>query len=123
VLLLWGDPGDPVVELHHLKQPAEEIGPAKLLHDPDAGTTIIHQGADVIGMVASMPQGLTAADAARLLFETQSRSPEAREIEKARRKLDALVKRGLLFRKEGSRGGARPNPATYHLAAREGERP
>jgi len=122
VLLLWGDPGDPVVELHHLKQPAEEIGPAKLLHDPDAGTTIIHQGTDLLGMVASKP-GLTAADAARLLFDVQGRSPEAREIEKARRKLDALVTRRLLFRKEGSRGGATKTPATYHLAAREGERP
>jgi hypothetical protein len=28
--------GDPIVSLHHLKQPAAEVGPFKVLHDQQA---------------------------------------------------------------------------------------
>ena len=33
VFVLDGEPGDPTVELRHLKQPAEPIGPLTLRHD------------------------------------------------------------------------------------------
>ena len=33
VVLLWGESGDALVDLSHLKQPAENVGPLKLLHD------------------------------------------------------------------------------------------
>lgn len=114
VLLLWGDPGDPVVELHHLKQPMEEIGPAKLLHDAEGGTTTVLHGSDVLDLVKAHPAGLTAADAARLMFDVQGRSPEAKEVEKARRKLDAQVRLGLVHCKPGGRGAQGRNPSTYH---------
>lgn len=115
VLLLWGDPGDPVVELVHLKQPMEEVGPAKLLHDATTGTVTILQGADVLQLVQRNP-GLTAVEAARLMFDIQGRSPEARETEKARRRLETLARKGLVHRKDGGRGGQKGtrNPATYH---------
>jgi len=38
VVLLWGEPGDPIVEMTHLKQPADEIGPLELAHDHDRGS-------------------------------------------------------------------------------------
>jgi AAA domain-containing protein len=37
VVLLWGEAGDPYVELVHLKQPASEVGPLTIHHDHDRG--------------------------------------------------------------------------------------
>lgn len=39
VVCLWGKPGDTLVELNHLKQPADSIGPMMVLHDHAAGTS------------------------------------------------------------------------------------
>ena len=114
VILLWGDPGDPVVELAHLKQPSEEIGPFKILHDAEHGTTLVLHGADILDLVKAKP-GLTASDAARLIFDIESETPERKEVEKARRKLEALVRKGFVHRKDGSVGGAAKQPATYWL--------
>jgi hypothetical protein len=33
MILLNGQPGDPIVSLHHIKQPAAEVGPFKVLHE------------------------------------------------------------------------------------------
>ena len=38
VVCLWGEPGDPIIELTHLKQPAEDVGPLDLLIDHDGGS-------------------------------------------------------------------------------------
>jgi len=115
VLLLWGEAGDPIVELNHLKQPAEEVGPMKLLHDAPTGSISIQQSVDLLTLLRTQP-GLTAADAARLLFDVEGRSPEPKEVEKARRRLDSLVTRGLAKLQSGTRGrpGGAANPATYH---------
>ena len=37
VICLWGKPGDSLVELTHLKQPAEAVGPMMVLHDHATG--------------------------------------------------------------------------------------
>jgi replicative DNA helicase len=37
VLCLWGKPGDSLVELTHLKQPAEPVGPLMVMHDHATG--------------------------------------------------------------------------------------
>jgi replicative DNA helicase len=115
VILLWGDPGDPIVDLAHLKQPAEEVGPMRLLHDAPTGSISIQQGVDLLTMLRIQP-GLTAADAARLLFDVEGRSPEPKEIEKARRRLDSLVRRGLARLQPGAakRSGSAGAVATYH---------
>jgi hypothetical protein len=47
VILLWGQPGDLVVQLRHLKQPAAEVGPFQILHDHSRGVSTIHRGADL----------------------------------------------------------------------------
>jgi replicative DNA helicase len=47
VLLLWGEPGDLVIELRHLKQPAEEVGPLSIRHDHDRGMTTLLEQADL----------------------------------------------------------------------------
>ncbi len=93
VLLLTGAPGDPIVGLHHLKQPAAEVGPLKVIHDHDAGRSTVWHATDLV-QLAKAPGGISALDAARVLYETDK--PTATEKEKARRRLDKLARIGEL---------------------------
>ena len=112
VILLNGNPGDPVVQMHHVKQPVSELGPWTLLHDQDSGSITIHGQVD-IEAVAARIGGITVKGAARLLFEVDN--PDRNQIEKARRRLTALVRSGRLFATEPGK----PNPTTYVAAARQ----
>lgn len=97
-------PGDPVVGLHHVKQPASEIGPYQVLHDHEAGRSTIWHAADLVAL-ASSKGSLTAAEAAEALFDSDKPTPSERE--KARRKLEDLARRGLLqVVSQGNRGTA-----------------
>jgi hypothetical protein len=100
VLLLWGDPGDEIIQVLHLKQPAENIGPIKIRHDHETGQTEVIEVVDLVELATE--DGLTINDAAKALFETPN--PNRNQHERARRRLDRLVKLGLLIRKEGGRG-------------------
>lgn len=106
VLLLWGTPGDPAPTLHHLKQPADELGPWPLVHDHLAGTTRIDTGdvVDLVALAGKYRAGVTAVDAAMRMFDVSK--PSRSEKEKARRKLDRLVSMGLLKKIEGSNAEA-----------------
>jgi replicative DNA helicase len=116
VILLWGQAGDLVVELSHLKQPAEPVGPFKVLHDPDRGTSAAYQQLDVLDLLLHKP-GLTAADLA-LQLATNGR-PSDSDRERARRRLDKLVTAGLALCKPGSKGGrGGGTPAQYYASAR-----
>jgi replicative DNA helicase len=102
VLLLWGEAGDPIVDLVHLKQPAEEIGPLTLLHDHERGSTTLYDPVDLYVLVqAATNGGVTVADAARHLYGTPE--PDRNQLEKARRKLEDLARRGEAHRVEGSK--------------------
>ncbi len=102
VLLLWGQPGDPIVELTHLKQPALEIGPLAVVHDHLTGQSRLHEPVDLQAIVAAATNGgITAADAARRLFTVAD--PDRNQIERARRRLGDLVARGQAVRVEGER--------------------
>ena len=89
VILLWGDAGHSIVELTHLKQPAEDVGPFEILHDhlrgtctrcdrPDARTVLIAAGED----------GITAKAAAEIVFGA---TPDRAQVEKIRRRFDRFV--------------------------------
>lgn len=107
VVLLAGSPGDPVVSMHHLKQPADEVGPLKVVHDHDLGRSSIWHAADILVVVAAMTMGATAVDVARALFETDQPSPAERE--KARRRLEKKTSEGLLYVvDEGDKTAGRP---------------
>jgi replicative DNA helicase len=87
VLLLWGEPGDPVVELRHLKQPAEEVGPFNVLHDHERGLSTLHEPPELAAMLYDRgAEGMTVNEAAEALFGP---SPSKAQIEKTRRKLKA----------------------------------
>jgi len=106
VLLLWGEPGDLVVELLHLKQPAEPFGPHKLLHDHVHGRSALYEPGDLLETLERSPAGMLVADAARALYET-SGTPTPNQVEKARRKLNRLIENGHAERRDDLDGTAR----------------
>ena len=105
VLLLWGEPGDLVVELRHLKQPEGEVGPFNVLHDHVRGISTVRDRVDLLGALAIAPHGITVADAASLLFEKSA--PSKSEIEKGRRRLDKLSDSKRVTRHDDPDGLAR----------------
>jgi hypothetical protein len=114
VVLLWGAAGDPLVELGHLKQPAAEVGPLRVVHDHAAGTTTVAEKIDVVALLAAGP--MTAPEVAAVMFECAD--PARAQVEKARRKLNDLVKVGLATKLDGlSRGGANGGSTGVRYAA------
>jgi replicative DNA helicase len=108
VVLLWGEAGDHVVELRHLKQPGEEFGPHTILHDHVRGTTTLEADRlDFERLLAHASYGLTVADATRLAYDTDGSKPERNLIEKARRRLEGLVGEGKAERRDDPDGLAR----------------
>jgi hypothetical protein len=107
VVLLAGHPGDPMVTLHHLKQPAEEVGPFQVLHDHTWGRSTVWQQVDLVRLASAMPEGITAVQAAQAMFEVDK--PSRAEREKARRRLDRFVSEGLMrVVDQGDRAAAQP---------------
>ena len=98
VVLLWGAAGDPVVEFRHLKQPAETVGPFRVMHDHAAGVSTVYGSVDPLALVRAKPDGITAREFAAALVENGA--PSRAEVEKARRKLTRLVKAGQLATRE-----------------------
>ncbi|MGH8878474.1 MAG: AAA family ATPase [Stackebrandtia sp.] len=108
VLLLLADPGDAFVEARHVKQPAADVGPLRIVHDHVTGRSCLDDPVDLVEL-AERCDGITATDAACRLFESET--PTRNDIAKARRKLDRLVETGQLRRTGGGRG--RGNQAAY----------
>lgn len=104
VLLLWGNPGDGILELRHLKQPSAEVGPMRVRHDAASGSFGVSEATDVTAILAAFPEGASAQDVARNLFETEAPSPN--EIEKARRQLENATRADLVLKVPGNRGGS-----------------
>lgn len=115
VISLWGQAGDPVVDLTHLKPPVETVGPWQIGIDSATGKVSIARGVDLIEQIRLRgPNGITAAQAAQLLYSSET--PSA--TEKARRRLDRKVADGLLIKENGQRGGNHgSNHAAWFLAA------
>ena len=108
VLLIWGQPGDMVVEMLHLKQPANDIGPLMIEHDHANGTSKVWHGENgehslETQLANAGPLGLTKRAAAALIYGTDD--PTENDQRKAAARLDDLVKRGAAtFQKGGGRG-------------------
>jgi replicative DNA helicase len=114
VILLWGQPGDAYVELTQLKQPSGDIGPIRLFHDHGAGTTRTDCGTDPLAVLRAS-HSLTARALASVLFETAD--PDRNQIQRARRRLDALVKAGQAICVDGQKGGIGGGTPTIYVAA------
>jgi replicative DNA helicase len=113
VLLLWGVAGDSIVELSQLKPLRDPVGPWKLEHDHDAGTTTVVRGsADPLAMLRGAPQGLTVEEIARVLSDKSQ--PSDNDKARARMRLGRHVTRGEARREEAHVGGpAGSTPARY----------
>lgn len=104
VIVLWGDPGDLLVELTHLKQPSEPVGPWTLVHDHEHGRTTVDKQPTIEELVtATRRSGLAVVDAARQLH----RSTDRNAIERARRQLEKLAKLDGFERRDDDDGTAR----------------
>lgn len=113
VLMMWGQPGDPVIEMTHIKQPCEEVGPWQIKHDHTAGISSILDEVDLYEVVKMQRQfGLTIHIAAQYVFGSGEPTPS--QLEKARRRLIRLVGDGLLVEREGERGA----PSRFFLRDR-----
>jgi hypothetical protein len=99
VIMLVGSPGDPIVTLHHLKQPSDPVGPLKVIHDHDAGTSRVWHSTDLVLLATATLAGITARKAATALFGTDKPTPA--EVEKARRRLEAHCRDGRLTKLTG----------------------
>jgi replicative DNA helicase len=101
VLLLWGEPGDLVVELSTLKPIADPVGPITVVVDPDRGAMSADANVDPETLLrAAGPTGLSALD---LVREIGWKGNERAAKERARRLLDRLVEQGVADCEEGSR--------------------
>ncbi|KUI13391.1 hypothetical protein AU192_24735 [Mycobacterium lehmannii] len=107
VIMLEGQPGDPVITLRHLRQPAAEIGPLTILADRDAGLLEVCTEDDPLEVLrAAGPDGMTAKQMAESWLGADDRSA----VERARRKLDWFVGKGLAYRDQAAVTPANPKP-------------
>lgn len=116
IVLLSGEPGDPIVGFRHCRCPANELGPWELLHDAEVGEITIYHSTDLLALVrAKGADGLTARDAATAI--TGKQEPTKADIEKARRKLEAQCAERVLVRVDGSKGGTSGGVAAAYFMA------
>jgi replicative DNA helicase len=128
VLLLWGEPGDPIVDVAHLKQPAEDVGPFEIEHDHERGVSTRRDRVDAWIALQRADGGITASDATRQVY---GRKPSRSEREKVRRKLERFVTEGsaervdpdvaaaeVLYRRVTVRDGSRDASRGGHAPSR-----
>lgn len=120
VILLWGDAGSEVVELTHLKQPADPLGPWTIEHDHHAGTSRVSRGFDALAFIRHHP-GCTVADAAQAEHGAPQKSGSG-AWKKTERRLRRLVADGHVNsdgrgRTDGTFTGARYWPGDHAMDA------
>lgn len=104
VVMLHGAPGDTAVDFRHLKKPAAEVGPLKLVHDHRAGVTrIAGAGRTVQDLLKERGDiGLTLDEAAAEFVGNTEKAAR----EKMRRQLDKLASDDAAVYRPGTRGGS-----------------
>jgi len=116
VLLLWGKPGDAILEFSQLKIIAGEVGPLQVLLDYDTGHLTIADETRPIDHLRAAHNGLTGTELASLLHGNTDKN----QVAKARRILDRLVKQGTATRREEpTPGGGIPTARYYLLSSQE----
>lgn len=112
VISIWGHPGDTIIDLTHLKAPAEQAGPWTLHMDFDRGHTTIDEEISPLKIVTGSPRGATVKLVATLMYKAEE--PTRNQLEKARRRLDKLVDQNHIVRRETpTEGGGKPT-ILYH---------
>lgn len=113
VILLWGEAGDPLVELSHLKQPAATVGPLTIEHDHVAGRSSVYRGFELLRFLRKRSAGATAMEVARGWFEKPD--PTDNQRKRAERALKQAVAKGFVHREDGvARFGANAEGVRYY---------
>lgn len=115
VVLLWGEPGGELVDLVHLKQPADPVGPWKLEHDHITGTTTKVEGFDALRYLRLRgDQGATIAETAQAEHGQPVKSG-GKEYKRTERKLRRLERDGHATRDaQGQTDGGRFSEARFY---------
>lgn len=93
VILVWGEAGAEIVELTHLKQPVDIVGPLTVHHDHIHGISTVESGFNVLQYLAQRgAAGSTVIEAARAQHGVADPS-DAKRRQTARR-LNRLVEEG-----------------------------
>jgi hypothetical protein len=104
IILLTGEPGDPIIGFRHVKQPGDEVGPWRLLHNQRAGRLTIEHNVYLPELADVVGGQLTAKQAAAAIYDNDD--PSRAQIQKALRRLNALVPVAFT-RVEGAKGGSK----------------
>ena len=117
IVMLSGEPGDPIVGLRHVRAPADQVGPFQLLHDPDAGTLTIFHSTDLVELVAAAGfVGLTAKGAAAAMFDVVE--PRQRPGRESAAAADETHRGRTAHIRRGRTRSRRASPAPGFRAAR-----
>lgn len=116
VVLLWGQAGDSVVAMTHLKQPENPVGPWSIYHNHTEGMSRVERDLDIVRCVAQMPGGANAQSVAKIFYTVDS--PSAKQLTAMKNKLDKLADQGKL-----ARGTTQDGVATYLAVSTEEEPP
>ncbi len=111
VVLLWGEAGSEIVELSHLKQPADPVGPWTIEHDHHHGTSKIARSFDALAFLRAHP-GSTVSDAAHAEHAAPQKSGTA-PWKRTERRLRKLVGDGLARVEAQQRGTGTFDSARY----------
>jgi replicative DNA helicase len=115
VILLWGDAGSELVDLQHLKQPADPIGPWKLEHDHHTGTTTVVAGFDVLRYLLHQLGGATLGQIAAAQWGGEASEAQRKRTERTLRKLIRQTPPRVLV--DGQERGAGAFTAARYYAA------
>lgn len=113
VVTIDGLPGDALVSLHHVKQPADVVGPLHARHDHARGVTVLHDAArDPLTVLDAHPDGMDSYGLAEMVYGDS----EGKTVKRMQRDLDRLVDAGLVTKTATKPGhGGKPRNV-YRLA-------
>lgn len=118
VALLWGQPGSSNIELRHLKQPMETVGPLSLVHDHKEGRTFVSDYQRVVLELLNEnynegDSGVPEDEITIALFSVDGDV----ERKRAQRILVKFRDENAVWKEEGKRGGRGGGgvPAKWHL--------
>jgi replicative DNA helicase len=94
VILLWGEAGSEQIELTHLKQPADPIGPLRIEHDHLAGTSTVTTGWDALGYLRLRGSGGASLAEAVQAHHGNPQKPGNSKWKQTERRLRRLVRDG-----------------------------
>lgn len=114
VIILWGQAGDLIVELYHLKQPQEPVGPWTVAHDHSRGLSTVEERLDALEVLYRAGDvGAGAGVVASLIYRTEK--AERNQRERVRNWLERLVDEGKATKVAGA-GDDGPQATRYYYA-------